>query len=121
MTTVLWIGLMALAGLLGWVVSHRQAQRALSREIARREAAEAALLGLKDRLVGAASHKLRTPLTAIGGFIELVAEEEAGPINERQREFLEIAAQNTRRLSGIIDDVLGIEKLSTVERQGDEA
>jgi signal transduction histidine kinase len=121
MTAVLWIGSIASAGLLGWAVSHWQAQRALNREIARCEAAEAALRRLKGELVGAASHKLRTPLTAIGGFIELVAEEEAGPINARQREFLEIAAQNTRRLSGILDDLLGIEKPSPAERQGEEA
>jgi signal transduction histidine kinase len=121
MTAALWLVLIATAGLLGWGTSRWYARRALSREIARREAAEAAMLQLKANLGAGASHRLRTPLTAIGGFIELVAEEEAGPINARQREFLEIAAQNTRRLSGILDDLLGIEKPSPAERQGEEA
>jgi two-component system, OmpR family, phosphate regulon sensor histidine kinase PhoR len=73
----------------------------------------------KDQLLGVASHKLRTPLTAIGGFIELVVEEEAGPLNQRQREFLEIAAQNTRKLSGLMDDLLGTGKPSPAEPQGE--
>jgi signal transduction histidine kinase len=120
MTALLWMALLVMAGLLGWALSHRHARRALSREIARRQAAEAAMLRMKDELVGSASHRLRTPLTAIGGFIELVAEGEAGPINEQQREFLEIAAQNTRKLSVVIDDLLGSETLSPAARQGEE-
>jgi signal transduction histidine kinase len=120
MTAMLWLTLIAMAGLLGWALAHRYARRALSREIARREAAEAAMRRLKDELLAAASHKLRTPLTAIGGFIELVTEEEAGPINQRQREFLEIAAQNTRKLSGVIDDLLGTGNPSPAESQGEE-
>jgi signal transduction histidine kinase len=119
MTATLWLALVAMAGLLGWALSHRHAQRALIREIARREAAEAAMRRQKDQLLGVASHKLRTPLTAIGGFIELVVEEEAGPLNQRQREFLEIAAQNTRKLSGLIDDLLGTGKPSPAEPQGE--
>lgn len=119
MTAMLWLALIAMAGVLGWGLSHWHARRALSREVARREAAEAAMLRLKDELVAAASHRLRTPLTAIGGFIELVAEEEAGPINQRQREFLEIAAQNTRKLGVVIDDLLGLGKPSPAEPQGE--
>lgn len=120
MTAALWLVLIATAGLLGWGASRWYARRALSREIARREAAEAAMLQLKANLGAGASHRLRTPLTAIGGFIELVAEEEAGPINQMQREFLEIAAENTRKLSVVIDDLLGTGNPSPAEPQGEE-
>jgi signal transduction histidine kinase len=120
MTATLWVALVALAALLGWALSHRRTARALSREIARREAAEAAILRIKGEFLGTASHKLRTPLTAIGGFIELVAEGEAGPVNEMQREFLGIAAQNTQRLGVLMDDLLGTEKPSPPERQGEQ-
>ncbi len=68
---------------------------------------------LKDEFVGTVSHELRTPLTAIRGFIELVADGEAGPVNEMQREFLEITARNTERLGALINDLLDTEKIES--------
>lgn len=112
MTAALWVPLVALAAaLLGWVVSHVRAGRTLSREIARRQALEEAMQRLKDGFAGKVSHQLRTPLTAIGGFIELVADGEAGPVNETQREFLQIAARNTEHLGALIDDLLDTETI----------
>jgi signal transduction histidine kinase len=56
--------------------------------------------------VGTVSHELRTPLTAIRGFIELVADGEAGPVTETQREFLQIAARNSDKLGVLINDLI---------------
>jgi PAS domain S-box-containing protein len=61
---------------------------------------------MKDDFVGTVSHELRTPLTAIRGFIELVADGEAGPVNDTQREFLEVAARNSDRLGTLINDLI---------------
>ncbi len=113
MTVALWAALVALATvLLGWALSHRRAGRALSHEIGRREAAEAAMADRK--LV---SHELRTPLTAIKGFVELVAGGEAGPVNETQREFLEITARNAERLSVLVGQLA--ESETTRREEGD--
>jgi PAS domain S-box-containing protein len=61
---------------------------------------------MKDDFVGTVSHELRTPLTAIRGFIELVADGEAGPVTDTQREFLEIAARNSDKLGVLINDLI---------------
>jgi PAS domain S-box-containing protein len=61
---------------------------------------------MKDDFVGTVSHELRTPLTAIKGFIELVADGEAGPVTDTQREFLQIAARNSDKLGILINDLI---------------
>jgi PAS domain S-box-containing protein len=61
---------------------------------------------MKDDFVGTVSHELRTPLTAIKGFIELVAEGDAGTVNDTQREFLQIAARNSDKLGVLINDLI---------------
>jgi signal transduction histidine kinase len=107
MTVAFWMALAALTGaLLGWMVAHRRGARIPSHRAVRREAA---------------AHRLRTPLTAIKGFIELVADGEAGPVSPMQREFLATAAQNADRLEALIDDLLVSEKPSLPEGQGDRA
>lgn len=61
---------------------------------------------MKDDFVGTVSHELRTPLTAIKGFIELVADGDAGPVTDTQREFLQIAARNSDKLAVLINDLI---------------
>lgn len=61
---------------------------------------------MKDDFVGTVSHELRTPLTAIKGFIELVADGDAGPVNDTQREFLLVAARNSDKLGVLINDLI---------------
>jgi PAS domain S-box-containing protein len=70
---------------------------------------------MKDEFVGTVSHELRTPLTAIKGFIELVLDGDAGPVQDTQREFLEVAARNADRLGSVINDILDV---SRIESQG---
>jgi signal transduction histidine kinase len=68
---------------------------------------------MKDDFVGTVSHELRTPLTAIKGFFELVADGDAGPLTEAQREFLQIAARNTDRLGSLINDLLDVNQIDS--------
>jgi signal transduction histidine kinase len=70
---------------------------------ARRAAREAQK---RKALVSSMSHELRTPITTIKGFVELIAEGDAGPVTETQREFLEITARSADRLSVLINDLL---------------
>ena len=56
---------------------------------------------------------LRTPLTSIKGYTDLLLTEEAGAINELQREFLEILEGSTNRLTNLINDVLDISRLES--------
>jgi PAS domain S-box-containing protein len=68
---------------------------------------------MKDDFVSTVSHELRTPLTAIKGFIELVADGDAGPLSEAQREFLQIASRNTDRLGSLINDLLDVNRIES--------
>ncbi|MFL5402308.1 MAG: ATP-binding protein [Gemmatimonadales bacterium] len=68
---------------------------------------------MKSDFVGTVSHELRTPLSAIKGFLELVADGEAGPITDTQREFLDIAVRNSDRLATLINDLLDMSRIES--------
>jgi len=57
----------------------------------------------KTELLYAASHQLRTPLTCIVGFIELLVDGAGGPITAEQERILRTIARNTSRLAALID------------------
>lgn len=54
-------------------------------------------------LFHAASHEMRTPLTSIVGFTELLGEGAAGPVTEQQRRLLAVVADNAARLMTMVD------------------
>ena len=60
----------------------------------------------KDRVLAMVSHDLRSPLTSVRGYVELLLDEETGPLTEDQRRFLEIVKRNADRLDGQIGDLL---------------
>jgi two-component system, OmpR family, sensor kinase len=68
---------------------------------------------LKGEFVSAVSHELRTPLTSIRGYLEAVLEEETGPLNEQQREELEIVYRNATRLQDLANDLLTLSRLES--------
>jgi PAS domain S-box-containing protein len=63
---------------------------------------------IRSELASTVSHELRTPLTSAAGYVELLAEGDAGPLTEEQRTMLDTIARNLTRLDGIVDDVLGM-------------
>lgn len=68
---------------------------------------------MKDRFVSSVSHELRTPLTSIEGYLDALLEEEAGPLDEEQREFAEIAYRNAERLKALVGDLLLLSKIES--------
>lgn len=54
-------------------------------------------------LLCAVSHQLRTPLTSIVGFTELLAEGAAGPVTPEQRRMLATVARNAACLMGMLE------------------
>ena len=65
----------------------------------------------KDEFISTVSHELRTPLTSINGSLSLLLNNKAGRLQERQHQMVEIAARNTGRLLGIVNDILDLAKL----------
>ena len=66
---------------------------------------------IKTDFTATVSHELRTPLAAIKEGIAIVADGTAGGVNDRQKEFLNIAKRNVDRLTRLINDVLDFQKL----------
>src|SRR3989344_200477 len=67
---------------------------------------------LKNDFVSTVSHELRTPLTSISGSLGLVNGGALGVVPEPMRAMLEIAQQNSQRLSHLINDLLDMDKLA---------
>jgi signal transduction histidine kinase len=68
---------------------------------------------MKGQFVSSVSHELRTPLTSIKGYVESLLEEEPGPLNEEQREELEIVYRNATRLQDLVNDLLTLSRLES--------
>ncbi|MFA6529605.1 MAG: ATP-binding protein, partial [Patescibacteria group bacterium] len=65
----------------------------------------------KDEFVSIASHQLRTPLTALKGYTGMLLDGDAGPVNEKQHEYLtEIKNANDRMIS-LITALLNVSRV----------
>lgn len=56
------------------------------------------------------THELRTPMTTIKGYVDLLLMGAAGEVNDSQARFLETLKQNADRLSIVVNDLLLISK-----------
>ena len=65
----------------------------------------------KSEFVTTVSHDLRSPLTSIVGFTELLPA--AGPLNEKQQEFVRYAIEATENMRRLIDDLLDLAKIES--------
>lgn len=59
------------------------------------------------------SHELKTPLTATREFVSIVLDGLAGPVNDTQREYLNIAKESCNRLGVCINDLMDATRLET--------
>jgi two-component system phosphate regulon sensor histidine kinase PhoR len=89
------------------VIPYGEAQKLLlSRDITRLEKVET----MRRDFVANVSHELRTPLTVLAGFLETVRELKLDP--QRTRDYMNLMAEQARRMQRIVDDLLA---LSTLE------
>lgn len=86
------------------VTDAKRAERAL---VERNEALIAADR-LKTTFIGHISYELRTPLTNIIGFTELLASPFMGELNDKQREYVADIVFSSKTLLAIIDDILDL-------------
>ena len=83
-------------------------------ELEAREAAEAANRS-KAHFVATISHELRTPMTAVLGYTELLADEISGPISAIQKEHLGRMRASGTHLMGLIKDLLDYARVEAGE------
>ncbi len=66
---------------------------------------------MKNQFVSMVSHELRTPLTAISGALGLLSGGALGALPEVMQPMLQIAGDNSEKLTQLINDLLDIDKL----------
>ncbi|HVN55614.1 MAG TPA: ATP-binding protein [Anaerolineaceae bacterium] len=64
---------------------------------------------IKSDFVSTVSHDLRSPLTAILGYVELL--DRAGPINEQQRDFIRRVQMSVHNITALVDDLLNLGRI----------
>lgn len=70
---------------------------------------------IKANLISNVSHELRTPLAHIKGYVELVDDEQLGPVTEDQKHALSVIQRASNRLEKLIEDLI---EFSTASREG---
>ncbi|MBI5246645.1 MAG: GAF domain-containing sensor histidine kinase [Elusimicrobia bacterium] len=83
----------------------------LNRRLAKTAEQLATLNRMKDEFVSTVSHEFKTPLTTISGFLTVMLEGDTGPLNAQQMKFLNIAKAASKRLSGLVSDLLDLSRL----------
>ena len=89
-------------------VTHRkEAESALKEARLLAEAANTA----KSEFLASMSHELSSPLNTIMGYTQLLAEETAGPLTEKQRRFIGHIGKDSQHLLNLINDILDLSKI----------
>ena len=68
---------------------------------------------MKRDFVAMVSHDLRTPLTSIQGFLELLSVSAYGELSGIGKESLAVTEGNISRLIAMVNDLLDIEKMES--------
>lgn len=74
--------------------------------------AEKELDQLKDDFLQSLTHDLRSPMTAVRGYLQVLSEEMAGPVNEEQKKMLRIMENASTKLLHIVSNLLDTAKMS---------
>lgn len=66
---------------------------------------------IRTDLISIASHQLRTPLSEIKGLISLLNDNVAGPMNQKQKEYIELLSVANERMINLVNDLLNISRI----------
>lgn len=67
----------------------------------------------KSEFVSLVTHELRLPMTSIKGYTDLINSGMAGPVNDQQRQFLDVIRRNLERMSALISDLSDINRIES--------
>jgi len=86
--------------------NHEQRVRERTAELAQALDRLSELDRMKANFVGNISHELRTPMTQVVGYVELLAEGALGPVSPEQQGPLQSLRRATARLQSLIEDLI---------------
>lgn len=66
---------------------------------------------IKSEFVFLASHQLRTPLSTINWYVEMLLSGDAGPINDDQKKYLQEVYTGNHRMVEMVNDLLNVSRL----------
>jgi signal transduction histidine kinase len=67
----------------------------------------------KSEFVSIVSHELKTPMTSIKGYADLLFKGAAGEINGMQQKFLRVIRSNVDRMNALVSDLLDISRIES--------
>lgn len=67
----------------------------------------------KDEFISMASHQLRTPLTAIKGYLSLVLDGTAGAVTEQEKTVIKRAYDGAQKMTYLIGDMLNVSRIES--------
>lgn len=68
---------------------------------------------MKNEFISIASHELRTPMTAIKGYLSMILEGDFGPVEPELRDALDTVNHSTERLIKLVNDMLDVSRLES--------
>lgn len=74
---------------------------------------EAGRVGSHDEVIAAIAQELRTPMSSIVGYTDLVLNEEIGILGSLQRDFLQRVRANIVRMGALLDDLIHVTMLDS--------
>jgi len=100
------------------VVAHGSdvTEHVLARQEAQRARADAERANdAKSQFLANMSHEIRTPINAVVGYTDLLDTRIAGPLTDRQQDFVARIRSSSRHLIALVDDVLDLSKIEAGE------
>jgi signal transduction histidine kinase len=67
--------------------------------------------GAKTRFLATVSHELKTPLTSISAFTDILKKNRSGNLNQRELKQLNVISRNVHRLNLLINDLLDLTRI----------
>jgi len=64
-----------------------------------------------SEVISIVSHQLKTPLSAIKGYLEVLVSDDVGKTNPKQKEYLKDALANVQRMINLVKDLLDVSQI----------
>jgi PAS domain S-box-containing protein len=100
----------SIAGIVGIARDITERKRMEDELVKAKQAAETASQA-KSEFLANMSHELRTPLNSIIGFSEVLFDQSFGPLNDKQKDYVNDVIESGKHLLSLINDILDLSKI----------